>query len=269
MMKKHKEDLLKDAHLVVAHGKIPATTSINIADKFEKRHADVIRSIENLECSKEFTERNFALSEYIDSTGRKLPMYIVTRDGFAFLAMGFTGKTSAYWKEQYITSFNMMEEILRRQMQSSWQERRRLGKDVRLSETDVIKIFIGYAKAQGSTNANYYYVNCTTATYRALFYFPDKGGWKEIRDILDGLQLAFLQSAEYVFKRSLEYGMSKEWHYKEIFQYAQKEILEITTRFGPKTYVPSKPELDYSEKLQIKGQFDDVLLIEEKNEDAK
>lgn len=58
---------------------------------FERRHADVIRAIEQLECSHDFTERNFALSEYPDSTGRQQPMFELTQDGFAFLVMGFTG----------------------------------------------------------------------------------------------------------------------------------------------------------------------------------
>lgn len=85
------------------------TTSLVIAEKFNKKHCDVLRSIRSLECSVEFTERNFALSSYTDSTGRNLPMYNITRDGFSFLAMGFTGKEAAQWKEKFITAFNQME----------------------------------------------------------------------------------------------------------------------------------------------------------------
>ncbi|NDI85062.1 Rha family transcriptional regulator [Undibacterium crateris] len=92
-----------------------AVTSSNlIAEKFGKRHADVLRAISKLECSSEFTERNFALSEFYDSTGRKLPCYVIARDGFMFLAMGFTGKDAAKWKEAYIDAFNKMEEELAR-----------------------------------------------------------------------------------------------------------------------------------------------------------
>ena len=71
------------------------TTSLIVAQAFEKEHKAVLRAISNLECSSQFTERNFALSEYTDSTGRKLPAYRLTRDGFSFLAMGFTGKKAA------------------------------------------------------------------------------------------------------------------------------------------------------------------------------
>lgn len=92
----------------LVHGQA-VTTSLKVADTFGKRHTDVLRTIRNLECSPEFTERNFAPSEYTDVTGRKLPMYTITRDGFAFLASGFTGKEAAQWKEKYIAAFNELE----------------------------------------------------------------------------------------------------------------------------------------------------------------
>ncbi len=85
------------------------TTSIAIAEYFTKRHADVIRKIETLEFSPEFNARNFASVEYTDAKGEKRPAYEITRDGFAFLAMGFTGKRAAIFKEHYINAFNMME----------------------------------------------------------------------------------------------------------------------------------------------------------------
>ena len=98
--------------LVVVDGQI-TTTSLQIAEHFGKLHKTVLRAVTNLDCSPEFTERNFALSEYTDATGRKLPCYRITRDGFVFLAMGFTGKEAAQWKEAYITAFNKLEAELR------------------------------------------------------------------------------------------------------------------------------------------------------------
>lgn len=91
----------------------PTTTSLDIATHFGKQHKDVLRAIANLDCSPEFTGRNFALSEYTDPTGRKLTQYRLTRDGFTFLCMGFTGKEAAKWKEAYITAFNAMEAELK------------------------------------------------------------------------------------------------------------------------------------------------------------
>lgn len=88
------------------------TTSLIIAETFDKQHKDVLRSIANLECSKEFTERNFAPSAYKDASGRMLPMFNISRDGFSFVAMGFTGKKAAVFKENFIAAFNAMEQAL-------------------------------------------------------------------------------------------------------------------------------------------------------------
>lgn len=90
------------------------TTSWEVARYFEKQHKDVLKAIQNLECTEEFNQRNFAPVEYTDAKGEKRPMYNITRDGFVFLAMGFTGPKAARFKENYITAFNKMEEALQR-----------------------------------------------------------------------------------------------------------------------------------------------------------
>lgn len=88
------------------------TTSLKVAELFGKQHKNVLQKLECLDCSHEFTELNFQLSEYLDSTGRKLPMYEMTKDGFIFLVMGFTGAAAAKIKEAYINTFNQMLAIL-------------------------------------------------------------------------------------------------------------------------------------------------------------
>jgi len=99
-------------HLVLAQDGALITTSINVAEAFGKLHKDVLRKLECIDCSKDFTERNFTPSEYKDSTGRNLPMYKMTKDGFMFLVMGFTGKKAAMIKEAYINAFNWMAKQL-------------------------------------------------------------------------------------------------------------------------------------------------------------
>ncbi|WP_106378562.1 Rha family phage regulatory protein, partial [Escherichia coli] len=89
------------------------TTSVAVAEFFHKRHDNVLRAIANIECSDKFTALNFEASEYTDSTGRKLPMYQITKNGFVFLVMGFTGKKAASFKEAYIAEFDRMEVELR------------------------------------------------------------------------------------------------------------------------------------------------------------
>ncbi|EEY5018119.1 Rha family transcriptional regulator [Escherichia coli] len=92
------------------------TSSLAVADFFSKRHDDVLKKIRILDCSPEFCARNFAETSILvrqpNGGTRKLPCYQITRDGFAFLAMGFTGKRAAQFKEAYINAFNQMEKQL-------------------------------------------------------------------------------------------------------------------------------------------------------------
>lgn len=89
------------------------TSSRKIAGKFSKRHADVIRAIQEMELPDSYRERNFALSEYKDGTGKFNPEYIITRDGFTLLVMGFTGKKALQFKIEFIEAFNQMESALK------------------------------------------------------------------------------------------------------------------------------------------------------------
>ncbi|MDD5271381.1 MAG: Rha family transcriptional regulator [Methylovulum sp.] len=102
-------------HVAIINGEIK-TTSLKIAEHFGKQHKSVLRTIEKMQCSADFRERNFALSSYAQSLPKSgiknLPCYEITRDGFAFLVMGFTGAKAAQWKEAYITAFNRMEHEL-------------------------------------------------------------------------------------------------------------------------------------------------------------
>ena len=61
----------------------------------------------------------FHLTEYTTSQNKKLPMYLMNRDGFSFLVMGFTGKKADEWKLKYIAAFNAMEKQLAQRPQLS------------------------------------------------------------------------------------------------------------------------------------------------------
>lgn len=89
------------------------TTSLIVAEVFGKEHKNVVRGIESLSCSENFNKLNFEPIEYIDSRGRTQKAYEMTKDGFTFLAMGYTGKVAAKFKEDFINAFNAMEKQLR------------------------------------------------------------------------------------------------------------------------------------------------------------
>jgi len=96
--------ILKDGHAV--------TTSLKVAEIFGKQHKDVLRSINHCDCSSEFAGRNFAPGSYFDANNQARPMYRITKDGFTFLVMGYTGPQAAQFKEAYIQRFNEMETAL-------------------------------------------------------------------------------------------------------------------------------------------------------------
>ncbi|EEP6786688.1 Rha family transcriptional regulator, partial [Campylobacter coli] len=100
-----------DVELEVANDQV-TTTSLDIAAVFNKRHDNIIAKIETFP-KDSFTDLNFKASKYIDSTGRILPCYKITRDGFSLLVMGFTGEKAYKWKVEFIKVFNEMEKRLR------------------------------------------------------------------------------------------------------------------------------------------------------------
>ena len=89
----------------------PAARSDIVAYHFKRNHRDVLRDIRKLrtKCPELFYQRNFALVEYADSKGEKRPAYLLTRDGFSLLVMGFTGAEAVKWKLRYIEAFNALE----------------------------------------------------------------------------------------------------------------------------------------------------------------
>ena len=92
----------------MSNGELTTTSKI-VADVFNKPHRNILVDIRKLECSEEFSQQNFVLSDYKTNRGKTYKCYSITRDGFAFLCMGFTGKKAAVWKEKYINAFNQME----------------------------------------------------------------------------------------------------------------------------------------------------------------
>lgn len=111
-----------EPRLAVIGGQVTAT-SLMVTEHFDKRHADILRAIKHLECSEEFRQRNFALVNetisYVNSDGElveketsRIGHYQMTKDGFMFLVLAFTGKKAARIREAYINAFNAMEHEL-------------------------------------------------------------------------------------------------------------------------------------------------------------
>src|SRR5699024_4266278 len=101
--------------LVVLENDQAVTTSLQIAENFEKRHADVIRAIEDkIHSTQNSVQYKGMFKEdiYRDSSGKQNKMFYLNRDGFTFIAMGFTGAKADEFKLKYIEAFNQMEQQL-------------------------------------------------------------------------------------------------------------------------------------------------------------
>ncbi len=100
----------------------PVASSRQIAENFEKNHRDVLRAVDNLkEDVRNFAQMFFESTEP-DSYGREQRTYLMNRDGFSLLVMGFTGKAALEWKLKYIAAFNAMEKKLAQRPQLSRSE---------------------------------------------------------------------------------------------------------------------------------------------------
>ena len=97
---------------------IPCVSSFEVAQRFDKPHCKVLRSIRAImaECPQNLREANFgATFRYVtgpNGARRRSPAYNLTRDAFSLVVMGFTGKEALRWKIRYIEAFNAMEKAL-------------------------------------------------------------------------------------------------------------------------------------------------------------
>lgn len=195
--------------------------SLQVAEKFGKRHADVIRSIENMieidstqNCVQCFRE-----SLYTDDTGKKNKMYVMNRDGFSILGMGFTGKNAMEWKWKYIHAFNEMERCI-----------------VAIREARLE--FPAFTKAIQEAHENpmfYHYTNeidminrivlgMTASKYKAVNGIPRKV--QSIRPYLDHGQIESIETLQRIDIGLIAVGMNCEEKKEVLSNYHYRKMLE-------------------------------------------
>lgn len=187
-----------------------AVTSLDIAETFGKEHKNVLRDIESLGCSEEFGKLNFERTYYIDSQNKKRPMYVMSRDGFTVLVMGYNGELAMKFKEAYINQFNAMEKEL-----IGKRTERAKGIAVRQSLTDTIARVKENERMHGHAYSNY-----TNMIYKILFgkdakqlreqYGIDKS--EELRSCFTQDELQSIQDKEMLVNGLLAAG----WGYDQI-----------------------------------------------------
>lgn len=192
--------------------------SLQVAEKFHKRHDKLVSEIERMYpgligrgCAQNGGHPMFIKTTYIHhQNNQSYPKYIMNRDGFSLLVMGFTGKKALEWKLQYINAFNQMESFIKEKMTQTWLETRQAGKRTRKAETDIIKKLVEYAKNQGSTHADMLYI-----TYSKL---ANKMAGIQKRDEATVMQLNNLSLIENIILHVIDNGILMCKHYKEIYK---------------------------------------------------
>lgn len=146
---------------------ILVVNSRQVAEDFEKEHFNVLQSIESITIeNSSLIGRYFIPTTYQAGTGKNYKEYLLTRDGFSLLAMGFTGAKALDWKLKYIEAFNEMEKELKRlyEERKQWEIERAKGVLVRHILTDTIKM-----KVADTPNKKFMYPNYTKMIYKIIF----------------------------------------------------------------------------------------------------
>lgn len=201
------------------------TTSLKVAEVFEREHKNVLQTIENLVANNQ-AAKFFNATTY-KNRGKDYPMYEMDRDGFSLLVMGFTGEKALKWKLDYINAFNAMENELKRiyTERQQWQIERDKGVVIRHILTDTIKM-----KISESPNKRFAYPNYTNLIYRTLFGKNAKELEQEygvkakenLRDFFTGEDLAKVQSTEMLVSSLINCG----WGYEQIKNFVQENSIK-------------------------------------------
>lgn len=110
--------------LVFVQDQSALTNSLLVAEKFKKNHKDVLEAIRKTMTTAENSAvlQMFVESQYVNEQNKEQPMYVMNRDGFTLLAMGFNGKKAMKFKLDYIAAFNAMEKALKEQVKPKSRE---------------------------------------------------------------------------------------------------------------------------------------------------
>jgi Rha family phage regulatory protein len=196
---------------------VTVVNSLDVAETFEKEHRHVmedIRKIEGTISTAEFSAL-FFLSSYRASNGKTNPMYIMTKDGFTLLGMGYTGEKAMRFKLAYIKQFNAMEKLLKSKLIE-----REKGIAVRQSLTKAIQQSSENERMHGHAYSTY-----TNCIYKALFGMNSNqlrekfgiGKKANLRDCFSAEELKEVQSMEMLVSGLVSLG----WGYEQIKKFIQ------------------------------------------------
>lgn len=218
---------MKNNLMMIEYKEQAVVSSRVVADRFGKQHQHVTQTIENLISENSLVKPMFIEGVYGTKRGRAYKEYLITRDGFTLLVMGFTGKEALEWKLKYIAAFNEMEIIIRERQTTEWITMREQGKLMRRNEMAAIERLIPYAMAQGSKSMDKWaYKN-----YEGLLndFIKIESGQ---RSNVSSEKLSIIILLVSMIEKTILEEMEKGTHYREIYKKCKSNGEEIMRLIG-------------------------------------
>ena len=189
---------------------VTVVTSLDVAETFEKRHDHVLRDVEKLKKDIPNFGEMFFETTMPDSYGRSQKAFLMNRDGFTLLVMGYTGEKAMKFKIAYIKQFNAMEQALIGKMKE-----REKGIAVRQALTKAIQQSNENERMHGHAYSTY-----TDIVYKVVFGKTAKQLREEygitkkdnLRDYFNADEISKVQSVEMIVGGLMNCG----WGYDEI-----------------------------------------------------
>jgi len=203
-----------------------------VAKKFKVKHANFLRVYGRV--LKRFGDLKVAIGDakFIESEGeyrgQKFKSILMNRQAFSLVSMRFETKEALEWQVKFNQAFYELEKRViiadKNSLDPKFLKAREQGIEARRKETDIIKVFVGYATKQGSTKASFYYKHITNATYKALgLMFQRK---PKLRDTMDIYELAELLLCETFAKNALKKYMDLGRNYQDVYESVRDDLVE-------------------------------------------
>lgn len=209
--------------VLAIHDGRPMADSRDVAATFGKEHKHVLEAYRNCHCSAGFRETNFRPFKIKDLTGESTSHVLMTKNGFAFLVLGFTGAAAAVFKEAYVERFDAMEAELRRQS----------GPVVPQSLPEALRLAADLAEQVASQKAE---IAVLGPRSEALAVIADADGSLCVTDAAKALQMppgelwAYLLSAQWIYRREKD-GHPVAYQSKLTAGYLEHKVVPVAT--GP------------------------------------
>lgn len=215
------------------------TTSLKVAEYFERRHDRVLRAISaSIQALPKIgdSDKAFIKSSYTDESGKSNPMYLLNRDGFMFVVMGFTGKKAAELKWNYIQAFNAMEQkliaLLAERKSAEWLAVREAAKNGNKRMAAVVHEFLlPTAQAQGYDKPErFLHINYNRAINRAACVNPKS------RDEQPLGQLYEIEKMQSMVEVAIKGATARGDHFKQIY----RDVDQMLENYSRLSFIPQR-----------------------------